>query len=363
VSPAILDLPYSETEPVEFEMTVINDDSKDIAVEVSYESYEGKIDYKDYFEITNFESGRIELAQNERKTVHFRMNYPPMESFGNVKFAFVKFYQVPSSLAQIAATVALLIPLRSDIPYPPKFVSMNMPNLFYVKNGEKVNLNATLSSLGSETINLLLGHFDVAKGDYLKEVEFETLESVGSGAVNVVSADFDTTGVKPGVYYLNATVNYDGIEKTLGGKKLIIGEESVEIIDVKPKEFVKGQINTVQLVLANLWAEDLSPEIKIDLVKEGVFVKTYDLGKYTLPVSENKDIFYGMDLSGVPAGDYVLRVSLDLSGKVIAKDFDVVLAENVAASENNNFIWMVMFGIVILILLSIIGYLFYKRKS
>lgn len=366
VSPAVFDMTYSE-EPVEFDVSVINDDERDIAVEISFESYEGKIDYTDYFEITNFDSNRIEIKRGEIQTIHFRMTYPEMENFGHVRFAFIKFYQVPLSGGQITATVALLVPLDADVPYPDKFISITLPTFDYVGVGETAKLNATLNHLGIVMIDSLSGHFNIVRKDYEKEIIFETLTGVYPGSSNVVEADFDTTGLTAGIYDVNVTVNYDGTEKTSIIKKLIVGEESIEITDLSPTELVANQVNSVKLTLTNLWASDLSPSIKVGIYNSGgLEVTTFDVGIFTLPAAQSKEIYAGFDLRGYELGDYVFRITLDLNGNLITRDFNVTLVKGEtieAPGLESKWYYFIALGVLVVVLLVIAGYLIYKKNE
>lgn len=302
ISPAALDVEYEEGGQIEFDVTIINDISQDIVIEMSYESYEGKIDYTDYFVAEGYPTNKVPIPRGSEKTVHFTMTYPEIESFGDIRFAFIRFYQAPfDSNADIRATVAVRIPIDTTVPYPNKYVKVEMSSYGTVAPGDTVALKADLTSLGSQIIQDLDGSFIIRNEATEKEVPFDSgLTYFLQKETKTLTGSLDTAGMEAGKYDVSVFLTYDGEVKESDPVTLILGEEAVEIVDLQPDTFEAIPINPVTVTLLNLWVEDLSPSVSLSLVSDdGSTVQSSDFGVYTLPVAEEKSITGNLNLEDV----------------------------------------------------------------
>ncbi len=363
ISPAIVELEYGEE--AEFNLTVINDIGEDIVVQVSFESYEGKIDYTDYFEIEDFGDNKIEVAAGTSKTLFFNMEFPEMEQFGDVRFAVIRFFQVPLTQSDMAATVAVLIPVETNIPYPDTYVKVELEEPGVVRKGDEILFSAVLTHLGQSVINEVTGNFIVDGNGVLEEVAISPLSLFLPTESQTVQASYNTLEMEPGKYNLSLNLEYDGVSKESDVVKLIVGEENVEILDFNPKA-LNTNVNTVTVTLFSLWVEDLIVDLSLDLLKDEDVVKTFELGGYTLPVNEEKIISGGMDLNGIMDGNYVVKVKAKIGEEIVTKDFDVTLTSSeirsVPAEKENSWLF---YTSIVLVLVAVVLFVVYmiKRKK
>lgn len=367
VSPAKLQLDYSE-DYVEFETIVYNDINEEIEVSITFESVEGRKDYSEYFEITNLDSETFSIPANGNQLIHFKMKYPEFEKFGLQRFVYLRFYQVPAEKEyQIGATVAILIPIESNIPYPDKFVSVTMTDFGSVKKGEVKILNATLENIGVLDINSIVGDFIIKNNENSVELPFVPL-GLNVDDSKTIFANLDTNNLDSGLYEVYLNLEYDGESRTSDSVPLIVGEKNVEILDFNPKELKTKSINSVYFSVISLWDDDINPTFNINLIQGDSIIKTYDIGIYTLQKSEKKDIYFAMDLAGISAGDYIMRVNSQIDGNTASEDFVVSLYdESIDYSPEIgglSFVTIyILLIVIIILLLVIVGYLIFRKKN
>ncbi len=370
ISPAVLDLEYEENGIVEFDVTVVNDISQDIIIVLSYESFEGKIDYTEYFTADGYPANKVPILSGTEQEIHFTMTYPELEKFGDIRFAFIRFYQVPyDTSADVGATVALLLPIDTVIPYPEKYVKVSMEDFGTVAPDDSVPLEATLTNLGQQFINNLDGYFVLIKDETTKTVPFDfglTLFLQNEG--KTVTGTLDTNGMETGKYDVFVYLNYDGETKESSSVSLIIGEKSVEVLEIYPETFEAKATTPVTITLLNLWTEDVSPAISLQLLsaEEKVIQSSY-FGIYTLPVTEEKKITGNLNLEEVGFGVYTLRTIVNLDGEEIIKDFPVTVLAGQGVAQapewSGSLVYIVGFALLTVILLLVIFFFWYRKNN
>ncbi len=373
ISPAVLDLEYEEGGVVEFDMLIINDISQDIVIEMSYESFEGKIDYTDYFVAEGYPTNKVPISAGSEKQVHFTLTYPELENFGDIRFALMRFYQAPfDTNAEVGATVAVLIPIDTKVPYPDKYVKISMEKFGVVAPGESVSLDAILTSKGSQVIENLDGDFVVTNGQSTIKIPFDSgLTLFLQEEEKMVTGTLDTRGMEAGKYDVSVSLEYDGETKESKPVSLIIGEKSVEILRLEPDSFEANNPSPVTVTLLNLWIEDLSPSISVRLLSaDGSTLQSSNFGTYTLPVAQEKGITGNLDLEDVAFGVYTVRVVVDLDGVEITKDFPITVLESqqtiAQAPEDqsgSSLMYIVGFALLVVIVLGIIFFFWYKKRK
>ncbi|MBS3162309.1 hypothetical protein J4467_00100 [Candidatus Woesearchaeota archaeon] len=362
ISPAILEVEYKDN--VEFNVTIINDISQDIVVQVTFESYEGKIVYTDYFEIEDYRTNKIEISGGESKILFFNMEMPELEQFGDVRFAVIRFYQVPLTESNMAATVAVLIPVETNIPYPDTYVKIDLEEPGVVQQGDDIVFSAVLTHLGQNVIGEITGNFILSGENFQDEVSISALDLFLPSESQTVQANYNTLELEPGKYNLSLSLSYDGLTKDSNAVKLIVGEESVEILDFNPKTLKGNSVNTATFTLFSYWVEDLDVDLGLDLVKDGSVVKSFELGGYTLPVNEEKTISSGIDLAGIYEGNYIARVNVNVGDVEITNDFEVTINNDIEYAPKKESKWL-LYTSIILCLVAVGLFVVYiiKRKK
>lgn len=372
VSPAKVEFAqYSEEASEEFDVTITNDIDKDIVIEMSYESWEGKINYEEYFTAVGYENNKIAIPAGESRTVHFLMEYPFLEQFGNVRFATIRFYQVPilSDGSNIAATVAIRIPLETTVVYPEKYVKIEVEDPVITLPSADAEIHATLSNLGMSVLQKVSGNFILSKGEESFSYPFGDVLLLLQGESETVSAVIPAGSLDTGRYSVVTEVSYDGEQKVSSPANFIVGEKTVEILALKKDTFTAQSSDTITVSLLSHWVEDVDVSLGVDLLTlDGEILQSADFGSYTLPVAESKDISSGFSFQNYDVGNYQLRVRTTLDGIEVTKEFPITLIPTdalQAAPEQGSSMtfYAVLLVLLVLLLFSLLVYLYYKRKN
>lgn len=365
IAPARIDL-GTPTEEQELTLHVYNDLEDEIVVEVNekYPIEEG------IFEVNG--SSKVVLSAFESKEVRVIYHPPDFEQFGEVQVGLLRFYQVPYINAQVGATVAVNIPVYAHIPYPEKFLSLDVtpPEPAFV--GERVPLEAHMTHMGANVIERVEGSFLITGESYEKELSVEDITLFLPGRSETVTASLDTSDMTSGIYTVTFVARYDGEERTSDPVSLILGSEEIQIQSVDPQTFIAEQVNTVTTRFYNLWVEDLTGEVTMEFQSNGDTILAQTLGTYTFPSLVEKEVITSLDFTSVSSGAYTLlvRVAYDTSEgqKIQEKTFPVTVQEGgiVASPEKKGLplqtIFLVVSIAVSVILLVLVAILLAKRR-
>ena len=265
----------------------------------------------------------------------------------------------------MAATVAVLIPIETEIPYPDTYVKIDLEEPGVVQQGDEVIFTALLTHLGKNVINEIEGSFILSGNEVEDEIPISALNLFLPSESQTVQASYNTLELEPGKYDLSLELNYDEVNKISDPVNLIVGEESVEILDFNPKNLNGNTVNTVTFTLFSLWVEDLVVDLSIDLIKDETVVKTYEFGGYTLPVNEEKVISAGLNLAEVYDGDYIVKVKAKVNDEIVTESFDVsILSSTLYAPEKeNNWLLYTSIALCLIALVLFIIYLIKRKKD
>ncbi len=366
VSPPKIEFPYSPGVPQYYAVTVGNGEStEEIVVVVSFQG-EGS----PYLSVVDPSDERFTLKSGEYRVVEFELNHPEMATFGTQRYALVKFYQVPFTNAQVGATVAMLVPLDTVVPYPAKYIVASLADPGVVLPGGTVTLRADVVSYGTSVIETVTGYFTVANELESYTLPIEDMQLVIPGDNMTVSASLDTTGFQSDRYDVTLTLTYDGETIVSSPKQLLVGSRDFAIDNISQTAFYP-QLTSLSISLYNLWVDDLTVDLTLELIDSAdALTASTSVGVYTLPPASVKEIWSTIDLSHVAPGEYWLRVigTMD-DGTLKRKDFKVVVlsqpSEEVASSPGVGMTPLLVVGIltVVLLLVTISILLLIWRKN
>lgn len=125
-----------------------------------------------------------------------------------------------------------------------------------VNQGEQIPVEVHVSNLGTDEISSL--YADIKLLDFNKkhiaEAKTESI-SLAKRAAKTLKAEFSSSGLAPGTYFINATIHYDGKEES-AGKYVRVGELNLKIIN-QTEEIIAGKINEIEVIVESMWADTL----------------------------------------------------------------------------------------------------------
>jgi len=139
--------------------------------------------------------------------------------------------------------------------------------------------------------------------------------TVAVGTTETLTAQWNTSGVNPGVYRAIATVVYD--ENTATTEvQFKVGELLIKIVDVVVEDIVQRSIGRFDIQIESFWNElisDVYAEVKIldgETVIESIKTESVDMEPWA-----KKTIKAYWDTKGVEVGSYDARVILHYADK------------------------------------------------
>jgi len=317
INPAKVSIDYTPGEIEEFTVIVTNELVTESVIEITVEG-----DYKEYFD---FPSDKILVDALGSESVNFSLTVPEFNTFGDVQFALIKFYLVPlKSSGDISATVAIKIPIRTNAPYPNKFLILKVDEVIVEKVGDLAELQATITNLGTEIINTVNGYFQITNDEgFNKKVEIESINYLFPDSSESISMSMSTNNMDMGLYNLVLYTEYDNEESFSNTANFIIAKKEIEILNITPKKLNSQIINTITLKTFNYWVEDLDVNIEVELYDGTSLITKTNPNSFIFNAISEKDLSLSLDLKDIMPGDYLLKIKLSYDGIETTKEFEV----------------------------------------
>ena len=271
-------------------------------------------DLKDY---VNFDKEIIEFNESDNsRSVEYRVKLPerldpPGDHWAKiVVMELPKGMEAPEGVTQIVATVAVMHQLRVKVPYPGKFMQLEMSVQEAAPN-ESVKFFVKMYNLGTE---------DIARAQATIEILGPTNEVIASidtepKAVKSMSKDelnaVWRANANPGKYHAVATVRYDG-ESGMAEQNFYIGNMLVDVLDVSVKDFRLGGIAKFDILAESRWNQPINDVYAQLIVRDENDNKVADFKSASLDMQpfERAHLYAYWDTEGINEGSYVTQLSL-----------------------------------------------------
>jgi hypothetical protein len=229
-------------------------------------------------------------------------------------------WEAPEGETRIIATVAVMHQVRLKVPYPGKFLQLDM-SVQEAVPGEPVRFFVKMYNLGKEDIARAQATIDVLgpTNEVIATVETEpaSIKSMQKGElITVWNAD-----VNPGRYHASATVRYDGeVGKT--EKTFYVGNMLVEVIDIGVKDFSLGSVAKFDILAESRWNQPIGDVYAHMVIKDTEDNKVADFKSASLDMEpfEKAHLYAYWDTEGVMEGDYTARLALHYADRVTERE-------------------------------------------
>ncbi len=252
--------------------------------------------------------------------------------------------------------------LTVNVPYGSKYAEITV-EATNANIGELVNLKIIVNNLGNEDINIAKGTIDIFDNKNKKIISIETdSKSVPKGEKTELYAYWTPKGISPGIYTAKARVEYDG-KSAEAESAFRIGDLSVSIIDLLPKEFEIDSIIKAQINIESFWSSKISSAYAIVTIskdsKDYFTTKTpsVDLG----PLAKTQLETY-LDTHGLAEGEYSAKIKLIYADKQTDKTVKITVTKTKKTGSGTSAIMIVLVVAVILLIILAI-YLFIRNYS
>ncbi len=380
VSPGKRTFDFEPGKEKEVEVTIYNNDKKNISCMI-----EVRGELKNYI---NLSDKKIHFRKGDnKKSFTYTINYPEKFSepgIHNAEIVVKELLKDHDGNVVIKPNLMVISKLHVKVPYPHKYAKGQLM-LENVKRGENLEVFIRFSNVGSEMIKNAQASVDIMSpdGEIIDKLKSDSV-SVEPKGFRELTAELDTTNLKPGKYIIDASVKYDKKKINLSGS-FKVEDFMIKLLSVAVDSFSLGGIADFEVTVKNI-GNRLVNDFNAGLFlkdKKGEPVADLDSYKIELSPGDVKETKIYWDTEKISAGDYFGELSLNYDDKRLVKDIKTILKEDemevkvgdeitgMAVSEEDNYSveppgdsWLNLpLVVVIILLLAIVVLQLYRIKN
>jgi len=318
-------------------------------------------------------------ASEESKSLSYEVNLPSsLRSPGKHRVEIIalelpkKFSETMSQNSMFMATVAVVTQLDIEVPYPNKYAEASVN---VVSSPDKVVFVIPVINKGKLDIASAKARIDIYTklNEKINTIETDSIP-IKSLKREDLSAEWITTDVNPGDYFVKVTVFYDDNSINLE-KSFKVGERTLEVVEIKVKNFHLGEIAKFNAIVENKWSEEIKNaylEIKI-YNNENEVMADFKSPTYNLPPLSQTEMVSYWDTAGVAEGEYDGNLKLIYEEQSLEKNINLKITEDnievlgltgkviVKRTGKSNLQTILIFVIVGLILMNIFWFIIIRK--
>jgi hypothetical protein len=332
-------------------------------------------------EYITFEEQIIEFTESDNsKKFTYNLKLPerldpPGDHWGKiVVMELPEGWEAPEGETRIVATVAVMHQVRVKVPYPGKFLQLDL-SVQEAVPGEPVNFFVKLYNLGKE---------DIAKAQATIEIIGPTNEVIATLETKAASIKSMAKGelfgnwkaeVNPGMYHAAVTVRYDG-EVGKASKNFYVGNMLIDILGVSVKDFRLGGVAKFDILAESKWNQPINDVYAHMVINDQQDNKVADFKSASLNMEsyEKAHMYAYWDTEGVQEGDYMAKLALHYGDRVTEKEIstrvglndikmDIVGVSAGAVTSEEGLLEQSPLIILVVVLIAInLSWFFYFRK-
>ncbi len=237
-------------------------------------------------------------------------------------------YESDEGKSQILATVAVVHQVRVKVPYPGKFIQLDM-SVQETVPGEPVKFFVKMFNLGTEDIAKATATIDILgpTNEVIGRIDTEpaSIKTMEKGElIGIWESD-----TNPGMYHAKATLRYDG-EVGVFEKNFYVGNMLVEIIDITVRDFSLGSVAKFDMLAESKWNQPITDVYAHITITDKNDNKVADFKSASLDMEplEKAHLLAYWDTEGVMEGDYTARLALHYGDRVTEKEINTRVGLN-----------------------------------
>jgi hypothetical protein len=211
-----------------------------------------------------------------------------------------------------------------EVAYPGKYLEVRL-HAQNVNLGKPVIFAVSLTSRGEEnvTASSIIKVFNL-EGNNLATLytSEELIESKKSGSLE---AEWDTSGIPPGLYFANTSVEYGADEPVTASTSFKIGDVLIKIINVSYQDDIQpGDIVKFDVELDSYWNEKITDAfITLGVLKDGEEVGSSTSETFDIAAWRKKVVRIFWDTEDLEEGEYHARFTVNYLEKTTEKTIEV----------------------------------------
>jgi hypothetical protein len=219
-----------------------------------------------------------------------------------------------------------------EVPYPGLYLQADL-TVADVNIDETAYIDINVWNRGSINISEVSAVAEVSSGD--KKLATLETEKVSLPVTNsyTLSAPFETKGLKPGLYTVNATVTYDGNNKIQKSTEFRIGTKDLKLINYT-KEFIQGKINKFDFLIESGWNNPLEEVYVIAYIeREGKSVAQIKTPTFSINPWERVAVTAYWDTGGIDIGEYLVSFIINFDENKVTQEGTITVIPPIAQKE------------------------------
>ena len=358
ITPGRTTLNFEPNLQKEVSFSILNSENKDMSVVFMIR---GELN-----ETVTLNQAYAEFSSTEAsKSFTYIVNLPSkIETPGKYEIEIVAL-ELPKDLekagATVGATVAVITQLYIQVPYPNKYLDGEVNVL---ESDSETIFSILVTNRGKLDIVNARATIDIYTALNEKVATIETNEqSLLSLERKELIARLDHVEINSGKYFAKVNVFYDN-EVFEIEKEFLIGEMSLQILEVLVKDFQLGEIAKFNALVENKWSDKISDSYLNIVVynKEGEIMADFKSPNYDLSGLSKSELVAYWDTGGVSSGTYDGKLILRYGDKEIEKNIQLKISDDelevlgitgqvIVRGGDSNINWNTILIIVIIVLL------------
>jgi len=322
--------------PVNFEsglkktipFSIINNEHKDMKVVLRIEG--------DLAEYVALEQAIVDFSSTEEtKNFKYFVSLPKKIEKPGVHTAEIIAMELPKESDRqgyyVGATTAVATQLYVRVPYPGKYAEAKLTIVGGQKENEPVNFYVEVINWGTEDLNDISADVDIFLIDKTLRISTNKKTITAKNKGELAATWIPDEKIPPGVYKAKVRLNYGGNKPAYCEKNFMIGDSSLEIIEIKVDKF-KGEqtgFNAIfKIKVESNWNE------KITGAYARVFIDTkeneIEFGSSPIDIKPfgREDMFATWNSQKDMKGEYNGKIVLHYNGKTKDNKMKVDIKEN-----------------------------------
>lgn len=375
IAPSRQVINYDENE-ITLQARIINNENKDMKIGLYAEG--------ELAEYINIDKKIIKVSSGQSEVVfYYTIKLPSQDKLtpGQIESKILA-VELPdeSTLAdentRVSASTAVIQQIWLNVPYPSMYADGKL-YISPVKKGGDLGFSIGVYNRGNVNIK---SYADII----IKGPTNEVLKEFKTGDITIETSDsgklyysYDNVDLNEGMYLAEAVVHYtDGKKEehfTLRSN-FYVGEEDIEIRDIKVNDFSLGNIAKFDVLLKSRWNEKIK-DVYADMEifdNSGNMIANFKTNEIDIPALSEETISGYWDTKGINVGEYDLNVVVHYGGKtkeemiifeifldnIQFKGFGTGYATNVGGGEGQYTLLIML--IIILIVINVGWFVYFK---
>ncbi len=308
----------------EIPFSIINSENKEMSVVFTVRG-----DLADYITLTK--TYEEFSSSDESKSFSYTLNLPSTLGKPGLHEAEIVALQMPKDIKEqgtfVGATVGVITQLYVHVPYPDKYIEVDV-NIIEAGQNENTVFLIPVVSRGKLDIVDVRAVIDIytSLNEKVATIDSNT-ETLNSLERKELVADW-VADVNPGKYLADITIIYDN-EVTKIEKEFNVGEMILEIKEIHVRDFELGQIAKFNALVENKWSNDLKDVYLNILVynEEGETMADFKSPTYDINALSKSEMVAYWDTVGVHEGTYDGKLILKYGDKSTDRNIQLKISD------------------------------------